>query len=105
LEGIAVEAVDSRQGPHHLEIPHGPKGGFYDPDMAPDARHIGAWVDDLSLEVNRLVELGWKVQAAGAKPQDGYGVICYLSPPTSAFVVELVSITFKPRIDEWLTQA
>jgi hypothetical protein len=33
----------------------------------PDARHIGVWVDDLSLEVDRLVGLGWKVQAAGGR--------------------------------------
>jgi hypothetical protein len=104
LQSIRVEAVYSRQGPHHMEIVKGPKGGFYDPANFPDGRHIGVWVDDLQAEIERLIAAGWKVLAAGAAPEDGYGVLAYLRPPTAGLVVELVSVALRPAIDEWLAE-
>lgn len=102
LHDITVEAVYSKQGPHHLEICVGPKGSFYDPDVFPDGRHIGVWVDDLAAEMEKLLGLGWKICGAGGTPEQGYGVLAYVSPPTAGFVVELVSAALKPAIDDWL---
>ncbi|HEY8352724.1 MAG TPA: VOC family protein [Sphingomonadales bacterium] len=103
-QDYVVEAVYSRQGPHHLEIVRGPKGSFYDPKTFPDGRHIGVWVDDLVAETERLLSLGWKIRAAGGAPEDGYGVLTYMSPPTSLFIVELVTIELKPMIDAWVQE-
>lgn len=105
LHEITVDAVYSRQGPHHLEIVQGPKGSFYDPALAPDGRHIGVWVDDLKAETDRLLGQGWRICAAGGRPEDGYGILTYVAPPTSAFVVELVCQSLKPTIDAWLQGA
>lgn len=104
LFDVVTKAVYSRQGPHHLEICQGPAGTFYDPSLLPDGRHIGVWVDDLPRETEELLSAGWRILAANGRPDDGYGVISYLAPPTSAFVVELVSIDLKPAIDEWLVE-
>ena len=44
-----------------------------------------------------------RVLAAGASPEAGYGLICYLTPPSGGLVIELVSTDLKPVISEWLT--
>ncbi len=98
---VFVQATYSRQGPHHLELVQG-TGAFYDPDRAPDSRHIGVWVDDLPAEAERLLGLGWKTVAAGTSPSDGFGLIAYLRPPVPGLLVELVSVDLKPVIDEWI---
>lgn len=98
---VRVRATYSLGGPHHLELVQG-TGPFYDPDRTPDARHIGIWVDDLAAEANRLVGAGWTVVAAGASPDQGYGLIAYVSPPVPGLLVELISTDLKPVIDDWL---
>ena len=98
---VIVHACYSRQGPEHLELCQG-TGDFYHPDQKPDARHLGVWVDDLPAETERLLSNGWQVLAAGAKPDDGFGAICYLQPPMGGLTIELVAIDLKPVIDEWL---
>ena len=101
---IRNKADYSRQGPHHLEICEGPKGSFYDPAILPHGRHIGVWVDDLRQETDELLENGWRLLAANGTPDDDYGVITYMAPPTAAFVVELVATKLKPMIDTWLLE-
>jgi len=98
---VFVRATYSRVGPHHLELVQG-TGPFYDPDKMPDSRHIGVMVDDLAAEAERLQRLGWSVVAAGAAPDDGYGLITYLRPPLPGLMVELISIALKPILDEWI---
>ncbi len=98
---IIVHACYSRQGPHHLELVQG-MGAFYDPDREPDSRHMGVWVDDLPNEAERLLKLGWQTVAAGAAPDDGFGLIAYLRPPIPGLLVELVSTDLKPVFDEWI---
>lgn len=104
LHEITVEAVYSKPGPHHLELVTGPQGSFYDPDMRPDGRHIGVWVENLPAEVERLLAAGWKVLAAGGAPDDGYGVLAYVTPPTTLFIAELVCLDLKPVIDGWFVE-
>ena len=102
LRDYRVTATYSVPGPHHLELVQGPAGTFYDPTMHPDSRHIGVWVDDLPAETEALLRADWRIVAAGATPQDGYGIICYLTPPAGGILVELVAMSLKPVIDEWI---
>ena len=99
---MIVSATYSRTGPHHLELVQGPVGSFFDPALLPDARHIGVWVDDVAPEAERLCKAGWRVVGAGAAPDEGYGTICYLSPPTGGLLIELISIELEPMIAEWI---
>jgi catechol 2,3-dioxygenase-like lactoylglutathione lyase family enzyme len=104
LEEIAVEATYSRGGPQHFELVQGPRGGFFDPDLMPDSRHIGIWVDDLASEVERLIGQGWRVVGAGGAPADGYGILAYLAPPYPGVLVELVSTIIEPIITAWVNE-
>lgn len=99
---IKVTATYSRQGPQHLELVQGPVGSFYDPALLPDCRHIGVWVDDLPGEIAVLVARGWKVLAAGAAPEQGYGTLAYIAPPMPGLLVELVSTQLLDAITEWI---
>jgi hypothetical protein len=98
---VVVHACYSREGPVHLELCEG-NSPFYDPKAVPDSRHVGFWTDDLAAEAEQLQRHGWRPLAAGASPQDGFGLICYLSPPDGGLVVELVSPDLRPVIAEWL---
>lgn len=102
LHEVKVSATYSRGGPQLLELVQGPKGSFYDPELAPDCRHIGVWVPDLPAEVARLEDKGWTVVAAGDSPENGYGILAYLTAPMGGLVVELVTEDLKPVIAEWL---
>lgn len=100
---VVVSATYSRQGPQHLELVQG-TGDFYNPGAHPDSRHIGVWVDDLPAEAQCLIEAGWQVLAAGASPEEGYGILAYLKPPEGGLVVELVSTDLQPVFADWLTE-
>lgn len=100
---VVVSATYSKQGPQHLELVQG-TGAFYNPDAHPDSRHIGVWVDDLPAEAARLTDAGWQVSAAGASPEEGYGVLAYLQPPGGGIMVELVSTDLMPVFADWLAE-
>jgi hypothetical protein len=68
----------------------------------PDSRHIGFWTEDLANAANALQSQGWRALAAGASPDDGYGLICYLMPPTGGLIIELVGTALQPVIAEWV---
>jgi hypothetical protein len=102
LEEIVVHATYSRQGPHHLELCQGPRNTLYDPDLQPDNRHIGVWVQDLPAAAEKLLRAGWTVRGAGARPDDGFGILAYLAPPMPGLVVELVSEALRPVIEAWI---
>lgn len=101
MHEVRVRATYSLGGPNHLELVQG-TGPFYDPERAPDARHIGLWVDDLAAEARHLLAEGWRVVAAGASPEDGFGLIAYMAPPIPGLLIELISTDLKPIIDDWL---
>jgi len=100
---IVVRACYSREGPVHLELCEG-NSPFYDPDAMPDSRHIGFWAEDLQGMAEALQGQGWRVLAAGASPDAGYGLICYLTPPSGGIVIELVHTDLKPVISEWVNE-
>ena len=97
---VNVSATYSIEGPVRLELVEG-TGPFYDPRRAPDARHVGVWVDDVAAEAGALTAAGWATVASGAAPEDGWGVIAYLTPPIPGLLIELISTTLKPSVDEW----
>ena len=98
---IVLKACYSRPGPHHLELVES-ASPFYAPAAQPDSRHIGVWVDDLPVECERLLSSGWRVLASGASPENGFGTLSYLLPPSGGWLVELVSAELMPVIDAWL---
>jgi catechol 2,3-dioxygenase-like lactoylglutathione lyase family enzyme len=101
---VNVFATYSIEGPTRIELVQG-TGEFYDPNRAPDARHIGVWVDDLKAEAERLAAQGWTTVASGDAPENGWGVIAYMAPPIPGLLVELISTDLKPVIDKWLGDA
>lgn len=98
---VRVRATYSLGGPNHLELVQG-TGRFYDPEQKPDARHMGVWVDDLATDAQHLLTQGWHVVAAGASPENGFGLTAYMAPPMPGLLVELISKDLKPVIDGWL---
>jgi hypothetical protein len=98
---VTVSATYSRGGGQRIELVQG-SGAFFDPGRVPDARHTGVWVDDLPVEAERLVALGWHLEAAGASPQAGYGTIAYLSPPCGGLLLELISTALEETIRIWI---
>jgi len=102
MHEVTVDACYSRKGPQHLELVQG-TGPFYDPANQHLNRHIGIWVDDIAAEANRLLTKGWTVLAAGASPDDGFGIIAYMQPPTAGITIELVSTDLGPIFEEWIS--
>lgn len=102
LHEIVVTAAYSRQGPHHLELCKGPKNSLYDPAYLPDNRHIGVWVEDLPAEAEKMLSAGWTVRGSADAPDNGFGILAYMTHPVAGLVIELVSAGLKPVIDEWL---
>jgi hypothetical protein len=90
----------SVEGPIHLELQGGEPGSFYDP-AASRGDHIGLWVNDVRATVEELIGLGWEVIAAGAAPEDGWGLFTYLRPAQGGMTVEVVSETLQPVFTRW----
>ena len=94
----------SREGPHHLELVEGRKGGFWDPELASNIQHIGMWTDDIAGDVSQLASEGWEYQGSKGAPNEGYGDFAYLSHAKSHALIELVSTNAKARITAWFTE-
>jgi lactoylglutathione lyase len=99
-----IRVTYSRKGPHHIELLQGEPGGFYDPAVMRNTSHMGAWVEDVGVEVRRLLSMGWELLAAKGTPEEGYGEVTYLIDPMSNMVVELLSVLMKPRIFAWFDE-
>ena len=57
-------------------------------------------VDDVAAETQACLDAGWTLAAAGAAPDDGFGVFTYVVPP-SGYIVELVWSAVLPRFEAW----
>lgn len=90
----------SVDGPVHLELQAGDVGSFYDPALS-RGDHVGIWVADVTATVTALVGAGWEVIAAGAAPEDGYGIFTYLRPAGGGMVIEVVSEALEPVFARW----
>ena len=100
LHQLRIEVTYSIEGPQHLEIVTGPKGTHYDSDLH-SGFHVGCWVDDVRAEVAAMRSRGWRVAAAGAMPEDGWGTFVFLEPPGGGLAVELVSAELLPKFERW----
>lgn len=101
LEHIDLVATYSCEGPQHVELIQGLASGVYTPLPGPAVHHVGVWVDDVPAEVAALCSKGWVVSAAGACPEDGYGLFVYLDHPGSTMRLELVSTALVDAFENW----
>lgn len=90
----------SVEGPIHLELQGGEPGSFYDP-AASRGDHVGLWVSDIPSTVEGLIAQGWEVIAAGAAPEDGWGMFTYLRPAQGGMAIEVVSEALQPIFARW----
>jgi hypothetical protein len=97
---VPLRFTYSCEGPQHVELLQGAPGSIWDGRDQPGVHHHGAWVDDMTVEVERLVAEGWQLEAAQRSPEDGYGVMTYVRSP-AGFLLEPVSAAVRPRFDRW----
>ncbi|MDE0320655.1 MAG: VOC family protein [Acidimicrobiales bacterium] len=100
LQSVELTFTYSREGPQHLELLQGQSGTIWDGSDDPGVHHVGVWVDDVAAETERCLHAGWKVAAAAAPPDDGYGVFAYVVPPSGP-IVELVWSAIEQRFESW----
>ncbi|KHK93186.1 VOC family protein [Novosphingobium malaysiense] len=91
----------SRPGPIHVELIEMVPGGAYEALLAVSPAHVGAWVDNVGDEVERLLTQGWRLIAAGASPKHRYGQMAYMARGDGP-VLELVGEPIRPMIEEWI---
>jgi catechol 2,3-dioxygenase-like lactoylglutathione lyase family enzyme len=100
LVEVPLTYVYSCDGPMHVELLEGPPDTVWHAGDRPGAHHVGVWVDDVAAETTACLDQGWTLAAAGAPPEDGYGVFTYVVPP-SGLIVELVWSAVADRFERW----
>ena len=102
LERVPLRFCYSVDPPMHIELVEGSGGSVWDAGDAPGTHHIGVWVDDVDAEAERLISLGWSLEACRSDPDaDGTcGIFAYLQPPTG-LLVEVVSREIQPFFEAW----
>ncbi len=100
LEAVELQFVYSCEGPQHVELLQGQARTIWDGRDEPGVHHVGLWVDDVGAETERCLDAGWRLAAAGASPDDGYGAFTYVVPPSGP-IIELVWSAVQPRFEEW----
>lgn len=100
LESVPLTFVYSCEGPQHLELLQGSPGSIWDGSDGGGVHHVGVWVDDVAAETQRCVDLGWRVAAAAAAPDEGYGAFSYVVPPSGP-IIELVWSVLQTHFEAW----
>lgn len=100
LRQVPLRYVYSCEGPQHVELLESSPGSPWHAGDQPGVHHVGVWVDDVTAETQRCLDLGWQVAAAQASPDDGYGLFTYVVPPSGP-IIELVSAAIEPIFEEW----
>lgn len=100
VEVVPLKFVYSAEGPQHIELLQGTPGTFWDGRVHPGVHHVGVWADDVATETEALVAAGWTLVGAGLPPEQGYGTMTYLAPP-SGLIVELVRASALPMFERW----
>ena len=102
LERVPLRFCYSVEGPMHIELVEGSAGSVWDAGEAPGTHHVGVWVDGVDAEADRLISLGWSLEACRNDPDDGdgYGIFAYLQPPCG-LLVEVVSREIQPYFQAW----
>jgi catechol 2,3-dioxygenase-like lactoylglutathione lyase family enzyme len=97
---IPLRFTYSCEGPQHIELLQGARGSLWDGADLPGLHHMGAWIDDVAAETDRLIAAGWTLEMAQKSPEDGYGSMTYVRSPTG-FRFEPVSAAVRPRFERW----
>ena len=100
IRTFALRFTYSTEGPVHVELLEGALGSPWFAGDAPGPHHLGVWVDDVAASVDELVTAGWRIVAAAAAPEDGFGAFAYVAPP-SGVIIEVVAARAKPRFEAW----
>ena len=100
LRQVELQFVYSCEGPQHIELLQGQPGTLWHAGDSPGVHHVGLWVDDVAETTRRCLDAGWSIAAAGAAPDDGFGVFSYVVPPSGP-IVELVWSAVEPRFRQW----
>jgi catechol 2,3-dioxygenase-like lactoylglutathione lyase family enzyme len=102
LEEIHLDFTYSAVGPQHVELLAGPPGTFWDGREQPGAHHLGLWADDVTVEADRMIAMGWTLAGAHSDPGDGdgYGMFAYVRPP-SGLIVEFVDRSLGAFFTDW----
>lgn len=99
-EVVPLKFVYSCEGPQHIELLQGTPGTFWDGRERPGIHHVGVWADDVAAETDALIAAGWTLVGSGLPPDEGYGTMTYLQPP-SGLIVELVRAAALPMFERW----
>ena len=83
-----------------MELLQGGPGSPWDPAAGVGLHHQGLWVDDVRVEVDRCLTAGWRLSAAAAPPEQGYGAFAYVVPPCGP-TIELVTVRLRGRFERW----
>ena len=97
---IELDFTYSCEGPQHVELLKGEPGSIWDGTDWPGVHHMGAWVDDVAATTEQLVALGWTLEIAQVRPDDGYGAFSYVRAPTG-FLLEPVAVAMRPAFERW----
>lgn len=102
VEHVPLRYCYSVEGPLHVELVESSGGSFWDGNDLPGNHHVGVWVDDVGEEADRLIAIGWSLEACRTSPSSGdrYGAFAYLQPPTG-MLVEIVSRELLPNFQAW----
>jgi len=90
----------SCEGPVHLELMQGEPGSPWHAADHPGPHHLGYWCDDVAVETERLLGLGWTLEMAAAPPDEGYGRFTYVRSPAGV-VVEPLDRSSRERFERW----
>ena len=100
LDAVKLSFVYSTEGPQHVELLQGQRGSVWDGSDDPGVHHVGIWVADVAAATDHCLSHGWRLAAAGASPDDGFGAFTYVVPPSGP-IVELVSDRVLPVFEQW----
>jgi glyoxalase/bleomycin resistance protein/dioxygenase superfamily protein len=99
----AVRATYSMGGPHHVELVEELRGDFLRPLGGSDrAHHLGFWSDELTADVGRLVDLGFRPEMTMSPVPGEFAGIAFLASPQGGLRVELVDVAHRPGIMQWI---
>ncbi len=100
LVEVPLRFTYSCEGPVHLELLEAGPGSPWHAGDHPGPHHVGVWVDDVRAATETALAAGWRIEAAAAPPEDGYGAFTYVRSPQGV-LVEPVWSAVRPVFERW----
>lgn len=100
---LSARVVFTRQGPPWLEVIEGPAGSIWSAVKGNALHHLAYYVDDLTLERERLAALGMEFEVGGRGPDGQVTGFAYLKSPVSGRI-ELVESRLRDSMERWITR-